>query len=501
VQDGALAADPVSGLLPQAQASFEEGDYTFAASVLQALGLRGQAYDRMDEVLYWLGKTRAAQGDWPRAERCFTLLKHYYPRSPLRFSDFELVLAQARQHVEDLAATAPAPEGEPVVAQEVHDGPLVNNVFMQTDLRQALADISAQTGVRILTDPLVQGLVTADFTDTPLSTALDELALPLGFSARRFPNHYLIGKPSEDGPSFLALTETVRYQPEFLDAKLLLELLPAALRQVIRVDEKANAIAVTATPEVHARFAQDLKILDQPRPQVLLEALVVEMDRETSRALGIEWSAIESRGYSTLEVVRIPPMTSFDPSFQLDLIHDALNTDIRTTLRALDAQGLVRVRANPSVATLSGEEATIRIGREEFFSLLQGSAAFPYITLEKIPTGITLRITPSVGSSHRITAEIHAEVSDVTGTGVSNLPITSVRTVDTRLRVGSGETIVVGGMVLESERREHQEVPGLGQIPLLGALFSEDSRRTQQTEVTVFITPYILIDPETFLTL
>jgi len=84
---------------------------------------------------------------------------------------------------------------------------------------------------------------------------------------------------------------------------------------------------------------------------------------------------------------------------------------------------------------------------------------------------------------------------------VSNLPITSVRTVDTRLRVGSGETIVVGGMVLESERREHQEVPGLGQIPLLGALFSEDSRRTQQTEVTVFITPYILIDPETFLTL
>lgn len=504
--DGGLSSregpDPIDALIGEAIGSLEQQDFGTAASLLQAIGLRGQAYDRMDEVLYWLGRARAGQGELERAERCFRLLIGHYPRSTLRFADLDAERARVLAELDRLAAPVASDEST-VAATEPpgRQGPLVSNVFLETNVRQALSDVSAQTGVRIVPDPLVQGLVTAEFVDTPLDDALEQILAPLGFVLRKYPDYYLVGAPKEESPAFMRLTETRRYRPENIDAGDVLELLPRFLSSSLKVDQATNVITLTAAPDLLERFEADLALIDQPIPQILIEARVVEMDQEVRRALGIEWSVSDQHGFTSLTATRVPPLARFDPALQLDYLRVTGSSDIRATLRALDSKGVVHVRANPRVATLSGQEATIRIGREAFFSLLQGSAAFPFITLEKIQTGITLRITPLVGASHHITTLLHTEVSDVTGTGVDDLPVISVRTVDTRIRVASGETIAVGGLVLESTTNERQGIPGLGRLPFLGALFSDEARKKEDVEVVVFVTPYVLFEPEIFLTL
>jgi type II secretory pathway component GspD/PulD (secretin) len=177
---------------------------------------------------------------------------------------------------------------------------------------------------------------------------------------------------------------------------------------------------------------------------------------------------------------------------------DGLIFDLKLALRALSVKDKARVRANPRLTTQDGREATIRIGEEAYYSLLSGSAAYPYFTLEKIETGISLRIVPYVGRNGEITTDIELLVSDVAGVGASNLPVTTVRSVNTEVLVSNGQTIGIGGLVTEEKREGSHGIPFLADIPILGYLFGYNTWTTEETEVVVLITPHILLDPREF---
>jgi type II secretory pathway component GspD/PulD (secretin) len=169
-------------------------------------------------------------------------------------------------------------------------------------------------------------------------------------------------------------------------------------------------------------------------------------------------------------------------------------SDIRATISALEAGGSAKIKANPRVATLDGQEARIRVGSEAYYTLLSGSVTYSYYTLEKIATGIVLKITPYTGNGGDIVADISVEVSDVRGSGANDLPVTSVREVQTRARVGNGETLVLGGLFSESDRQVENRIPLLGRIPILGWFFGQTTVEEASNEVVVLVTPYILID-------
>jgi Cu+-exporting ATPase len=129
-----------------------------------------------------------------------------------------------------------------------------------------------------------------------------------------------------------------------------------------------------------------------------------------------------------------------------------------TTLRALEDDGEIDIRANPRLATVNGRAASIFIGREEYYSIVTGPLSYPYTKLELIQVGITLEVTPYVSEDDEITVAIKPEVSDVTGQGASDLPVVSKRSVDTKLRVKNGDTITVGGLTLQMDRLMDREV-------------------------------------------
>jgi len=163
------------------------------------------------------------------------------------------------------------------------------------------------------------------------------------------------------------------------------------------------------------------------------------------------------------------------------------------TVNLLIRKGKVKVRANPRLVTIDGQEATIFIGREQYYSIVSGPVNYPYTTLEAITAGITLKITPYIASNGDITIEVEPEVSEVNIEGSeSGLPIILKRQVSTKVRVKDGDTVVIGGLTHQNEFERVSRIPILGYIPIVNLFFMDKKKVVEETEVVVFITPTIL---------
>jgi type II secretory pathway component GspD/PulD (secretin) len=510
---GQLSVSPaafmsVDSTLHRADKLYGQGDYEGAAAVLKAAGKQGYSYYRIDEILYRLGKCNIELRHPARAERCFRLLKTYYPVDDNRFPDLGQLVLKAEQlrreypEDENLGSLAAGDTTREKLSAPGDTGVLVTNVYFETDIRQVLADLSAQTGISIVADPLAQGYVTAEVKRVPLEQALEQTLLPLGLVFKKMDGYYLVGASSIESPSFPTLAETRYLELKYLKVDEALKLLPKYYTQYLNADEKANAMTISAPHRIVENLRRELAALDAPRRQFMIEAAVVEMGDEARRMLGIDWDWTGTKDNDGLRISKLLPVMR-DSSFLGELVRidkksGNITYDLRVALRALAASGKADIKANPKVTTQDGHEATIRLGREAYYSLIRGSLAYPYVTLEKIATGITLRITPYIGDSPEITSDVFVEVSDVTGEGADKLPVTSVRSVQTKVTVGNGQTFGLGGLVLERTTRERNRVPLLGDIPILGWLFGTTDFQKEQTEVVILITPHVLISPEEF---
>ncbi|MFP3905302.1 MAG: type II and III secretion system protein, partial [Armatimonadota bacterium] len=151
------------------------------------------------------------------------------------------------------------------------------------------------------------------------------------------------------------------------------------------------------------------------------------------------------------------------------------------------------IRANPSIVALDGEEASIKVGTDQYFSIVTGSAAYAYSRLEQVSAAISLNIEPHIiPDTDEILCRLEPNVEDVVGKGEGGLPVITVRNAKSRLRLNNGEAIVIGGLTEEQETRRENKVPVLSEIPLVGNLFKSSSTTTGKREVVILIAPHIL---------
>ncbi|MBN2172303.1 MAG: hypothetical protein JW819_13370 [Candidatus Krumholzibacteriota bacterium] len=492
--------------LDQAIASYRLGEYKQADSLITAALPGASAYRVMPEMLYLLGHSRLARGERGRAADCFSLLQSYYPHRWTLLPDharLESVLAAARDTARAGGPGEAGPDESPAVAVTrtgaaggaPHPDARVTNLFYETDIRQVLADISAQVGIPIVAGEGVSGLVTAEFDQLPLADCLDRLCLSLGLSHRWLDGYYLVGVADPSSPTSLPLFETVVLRPRHLLARDLMQMLPPYYQRYLRVPATGdNLLAASGPAEILAHLRSDLAAIDRPPRQVLIEAMVVEVDEDHARDWGIDWEIL---GDGSFRLAKLAPAlldsALIGEFFDSDITGLGDVTDIRAGLRMLEARGEARIRANPQVTTLDGKEARIRVGSEAYYSLLSGSVSYSYYTLQKIATGISLKITPHIGASAEIITDIAVEVSDVSAAGANDLPVTSVREVETCARVDNGASVLIGGLLSETERTNTNRIPILGSLPLLGGLFGHTSLESGQSEVFVLVTPHILI--------
>lgn len=384
-----------------------------------------------------------------------------------------------------------------VVAASQEEEALVTNVFYDTDLREALRDVASQTGVNIIPDETVQGVISLEVTSMPLDECLTRMLTPLGYTFRKMNGYYIVGAPHPQNPSFPLLTETTLYTPNYIRAEEAARLLSDYYAPYIKAPGAANTLAITASREMTQTILEELDKIDAKPKQVMIEAIVTEMGEGTARNLGLDWSITGSdRATKSFQIFgNTADLADSSLSMLVSKTRETwgkYNVDLMASLKALEDNGEVDIRANPRLATLNGQAASIFIGREEYYSIVTGPITYPYTRLELIQVGITLEVTPFVSADNEITVIIKPEVSDVTGKGATALPVVSKRSVNTQIRVRDGETITVGGLRLKTDRIRKTGIPFLCEIPLLGYFFSHSVHTTEDTEVVVFITPRIM---------
>ncbi len=281
------------------------------------------------------------------------------------------------------------------------------------------------------------------------------------------------------------------YPLSYARAKDVQEALQGIFKQKLALDAITNSIILCGTSEEHARLAQLLPKLDVATKQVTLEAKIIAVSRESSKDIGIKWGwdTIPQRHENTTSDSDSDSDSNYDGNFKF---WRGYAFRFNATLSALIANGKARILATPRIITIPGQQASIFIGDHIPVQTEKHDSSGSYTATEYLDAGIKLEYAPIISCDGKmVTARVHTEVSTpVLISELKNYRITS-RTADTNVRMFSGETLVIGGLISEEQQRSIQRVPFLSKIPILGELFINRSKKNAQSEVLLLLTPHI----------
>ena len=304
--------------------------------------------------------------------------------------------------------------------------------------------------------------------------------------------YVLIYEASATAPSFLEISETKILFLNYVHPASAVNLLAPQLHEYISTDDaiKTNQLSITAPPNIMQRILDDLKQIDLPSKQVLLDVRIVIIEGQQLLNMGVtwEWPQISTGAYSnngaggwTWQV-----QIGYTPSSEFT---NALNL----TLDLLSQNDQATVLANPQVMSIDGEEAQIRVIREEYFEILT-QGFYTSSQLEKVEAGTSLQITPRIGMNEEITMQITTEVSDVISRGANSLPVVTRRSSSSRVRVENGGTAAIAGLVDNRVNSANIQVPGFSSIPIVGSAFKDRRNQHSSRQVAIFVTPNIVPD-------
>ena len=241
--------------------------------------------------------------------------------------------------------------------------------------------------------------------------------------------------------------------------------------------------------------------------QVNLRVRIIEMSRNLTRELGINWQALGNLGrYGVVGLGTANAVA--DLTTQVSRLSGrylktngagGFGTDINATIDALNRDELIRTLAEPNLTALSGETASFLVGGE--FPIPIAQSLTNSISVEFKQYGISLSFVPTVTSADRIVLHVRPEVSQLSNQGAVQLggnnnsitiPALTVRRADTTVELGSGQSFAIAGLLQDSQKLTGFGVPFLGDVPILGALFRSDSFQQNQTELVIVVTPYIV---------
>jgi general secretion pathway protein D len=271
-------------------------------------------------------------------------------------------------------------------------------------------------------------------------------------------------------------------------------------------DKDTNSLLILASPSDYEVIESALRKLDVVPRQVLVEVALVEVTLQDNANLGVGWF-INARNGITGQLGPGLPATpgAANPApltpGNLQLIQRLASGDIRAVLNAFGSDNKAKVLASPQVMVLDNQKAQIKIG--DRISVQTQSQTVPGTTtglvnsFQYLETGVLLAVTPRINSGGLVTLDVNQEVSSADPTSITPSnpnPNVNSRSAQTTVVVGSGETIVLGGLIREDNSRGTSGLPLLSKIPILGAAFGTQNFSTKRTELILVITPHIVSD-------
>jgi general secretion pathway protein D len=292
----------------------------------------------------------------------------------------------------------------------------------------------------------------------------------------------------------------------------------------IWAEPETNALVITAPAKIMRSLMSVVDKLDIRRMQVLVEAIIVDINVNKNAELGVNWAVWSEEGNTPLGTFQ-QPVGGVNLAQLARGVDDPANAPIglntgttfgigriatsgvnfAAMLRAIQGDSNTNIIATPSTVTMDNQEAELKVAQEVPFvtgsysntgNTGNNGEVNPFTTVQREEVGTILKITPQINAEGALVQmKIELESSSLTGdSGDANSLITNKRTISTNVLIEDGGIIVLGGLIQDSDIRGEQRVPYLGRIPVIGALFKTRSRQTDKTNLMVFIRPKILRD-------
>jgi pilus assembly protein CpaC len=259
-------------------------------------------------------------------------------------------------------------------------------------------------------------------------------------------------------------------------------------------------------------IVNDLNLLSSI--QVNLRVRVAEISRQVTRELGFNWQALANDGANWMVGLRtgtggavasaiagaISGAATNGQVARYGVRYTSSRFDINGVIDALAADQLITILAEPNLTAQSGEVASFLAGGE-FPVPVAASSLTNNITIEFKQFGVSLAFVPTVLGPERLNLRVRPEVSELSDNGAINLPVAggvvrvpalTVRRAETTVELGSGQSFAIAGLLQRSTTTSNQGISGMGDIPVLGALFRSDRFRRNETELVIIITPYLV---------
>ena len=406
--------------------------------------------------------------------------------------------------------------------------------YSDADVREVIDMMAAKAGINIIYGDDVSGTLTINLSKVPFDEAFKTLLNVKGLAAQQVGENILrIASPA----TFMAEQKKAMMQTRvfFLNYYKAAEIkaqvdavtLAEGRKASSNADDTNNALVVTDTPIGLDSTARLIRSLDRIPKQVLIEAKLVEVSLDNSLDYGISWSGSGANGNGTYigtQDIKTVPTNALGGKFltnapanaasggsgvnlPANLVYGAFrlgkvasNYMFDAVITAAAKKGKAKVLSDPKIATLNNKEANINITTQIPYTTTEITAATPPISTTKVTyltTGIILKVTPTINSDGRISMKISPSVSQPNATitpVAGGAPGIDTRSVDTNVIVRNGETIVIGGLIHDTQSESVFKVPILGDIPLLGYLFKKKSVSRSRMELLIFVTPRVLED-------
>jgi general secretion pathway protein D len=287
---------------------------------------------------------------------------------------------------------------------------------------------------------------------------------------------------------------------------------PSAANASVEADPATNSLLITADADTMESLLSVVKRLDIRRAQVLVEAIIVEIRGDLSRELGVEWAAFKknrvlaaSQNSGALATVisgvengsaDLSSLTGQTIGFG-GTSGDGVN--FAGLINFFQGNTEANVLSTPSLLTTDNNEAEISIGQNVpfvtgSFTTTTGDATNPFQTIQREDVGISLKVTPQINEGDTVILDIEQEVSSISNSAGASDIITNERKISTKVIAQDGETIILGGLISDDIQQQEQKVPVIGDIPLVGGLFRNDSITVTKSNLMVFLRASIIRD-------
>jgi type II secretory pathway component GspD/PulD (secretin) len=310
--------------------------------------------------------------------------------------------------------------------------------------------------------------------------------------------------PANEKPPLFVQTVVIK----FLDAQNLKTVLENMLSPVgsMAVDKNSNSLIICDANEPLKRIVSEIRTVDKTPQLLQIEVVIVDVQLDNDTEIGVNWDMLSDKNHTvnfrqnvTKRIGSTAPTpenignaTAFN-STGLGSDLSIVSGDVRNVIHMLQEKRKVEILASPTVLVVSGKTASVEAVEEiPYQELTDSSLGGGFASTQFKLVGIKLNVAATLTDDNSILLTVEPEQNTNTGTfGINNIPIIDTRKAKSNLLLRDGDVVIMGGLRRKESMKTREQVPILGDIPLIGLLFGRDVVNTLNSELIVFLSPHI----------